>query len=322
MELSDRAGAEPRRSYLQEGVHDCVGLIWHDERSQARAKVEDLAAQFVTTVPLFIGGARGFAVSAAFDALNEAKVGDTAQHQWEDAGLGVTKGLMTKGAFEYIGKRNTWNFAQKGMAMGASFRSLDRGLSRETYNINGQTNILGGLEQMAASALNPSALVTDVAMYGVARFGLSAADAGRAMLGAPEFSISRRAANMLAGTAFGFTSGAFGEVQRQSRLPHHPYDVGAILEQGASSALTTSLAAGAGYELTARSVEPVVTGDPHMRKPANADAESLDEAMEAAHKNNFDDLRAAVDALQQYTGKTILVNSADERPHTKDSNHV
>jgi len=260
MQTTDRAGAEPPRSYLQEAVHDCVGLVWHDERSQARATVEDLATQFVTTAPLFIGGGRGFAATAALDALNQAKVGDTPEHQLEDISLGAAKGLMTKGAFEYIGKRN-WNFAQKGVAMGVSFRTLEMGMSRDTYNINGQTNILGGLESTAGSAFNPTALVTDVAMYGLANYGLKFANAGRTMFGLPEFSLSPRAVNMLTGGTYGFTSGALGEVQRQSRDPKHQYDAGRILERGATSALTATLAAGAGYELTPRMVEPVVTND-------------------------------------------------------------
>lgn len=256
MQTSDQSNPQPALSYLQDGVHACVGLVWHDEHSQLRADLEGAATQLLTTVPLFIGGARGFAASAALDALNQAKVGDTAEHQWQDAGLGLAKGLATKSGFEFIGKRNNWNFAAKGVAMGVSFRTLDTGLSRDTFDINGETNIIGGLERTAGSALNPASLVTDVATFGLAHYGFRVGRVGMAALGAQDLTLSPRAANMLTGATFGFTSGALGEVQRQAQSPHHQFDISRIFAQGAGTAFTTSLAAGAGFELTPRTARP------------------------------------------------------------------
>jgi hypothetical protein len=184
--------------------------------------------------------------------------------------------------------------------------------------------------------------------------------------------LSQRSVNMLTGGTFGFTSGALGEVQQQSRDPKHQYNFGRIFERGAAGALTTSLAAGAGYEMTPRSVEPVVTNDPYMRQPApdvarqpfdlsssegrttwinsatdpevighrqsvaagyewlqknpfarpqfgtfendafpaNAEGQSLESAIDAAHPHNiFEDMRAAIQQLERVSGRTIFVTT-------------
>jgi len=251
-----RNETEAARSLGNSAVHFAVSSVWRGEHSSARDQFEHYSSQFLAAVPLFVGGKRGYFASAVIFGLNEAKVGDTTTHQLADGALGCAKGALTKYTFNKLGAKKDWNVALKGMSMGASSRSLDVGLRRETwFDSNGDLHPLTGAGTTLFSAAHPVSLATDVLTFGIAYGGIKAGD--RLTNGA--ISASPRLQNMFSGSAFGFTSGTLTEVQRQMSDPIEHFDPLKILARGGASAFTMTLAAGAGYQLTdAAGLQPVV----------------------------------------------------------------
>jgi len=242
------------RSILNDAVHKVVGTVWHSQ-SNTRNEIEGYTSQLITAVPLFIGGGRGIAASALLFGLNQAKVGDTTIHQIEDFGLGALKGAGTKLVFDHFGAKSDWNFATKGVAMGASSRGLDVALTRQTwFDHNDTPQPSAGIQSTFFSMFHPAALATDVITFGVAHYGNKLGNVWSK--GAIEASPLLQ--NTLTGTTFGFTSGALGEMQHQMNDPKEGFDPWKILARGGASAVTMSAAAAAGFKLTDPSHLPVV----------------------------------------------------------------
>lgn len=243
-----------RRSLLNEALHGFVGRFCPGE-SRIRDEFENYTSQFITGVPLFVGGTRGMALSAALYGLNQAKAGDSTEHKLIDFGLGALKGAGTKWAFDRLGAKKSWNFAAKGVAMGASARGFEVGLSRENwFDRNGKFTPISGVYSTGSSMFHPLSLATDIVTFGSAHYGIKYADA----LTKGAIQASPRLQHLVTGTTFGFTSGALGEVQRQLNDPHGHFDPLAIIGRGGVSALTMSAAAASGFGLTARGVDSVV----------------------------------------------------------------
>jgi len=235
-----------KRSLLNEALHEAVGVAWRGE-SNIRNELENYTSQFIASVPLFIGGGRGLAASSILFGLNQAKAGDSTENKLIDFGLGAMKGAGTKFAFDHLGAKKNWNFAAKGVAMGASSRGFDVALSRETwFDGRGEFTPFSGVYSTGSSMLHPLSLATDVVTFGAAHYGIKYADS--VTKGAIQ--ASPRLQHVVTGTTFGFTAGALGELQRQLSDPHPHFDPFAIVGRGGASALAMSGAAAAGFKLT------------------------------------------------------------------------
>ncbi|HEY9716284.1 MAG TPA: hypothetical protein V6C69_02355 [Trichormus sp.] len=245
-----------QRSLVNAALHQCVSTVWRTPHSTARDETEKYLSEMVTAIPLFVGGRRGYVASAILFGLNEAKAGDSAANQLSDLGFGCLKGTATKYAFEKIGARKDFNFALKGMSMGASSRALDVGLTRQTWlDEKGSFQPLSGAKTTIISAAHPASLATDVLTFGIAHGGIKGAN----WIAKGAIEASPRLTNALTGTAFGFTSGSLGELQRQMNDPAETFDPLKILARGGASAATMTLSASAGYQLTtAARRQPVV----------------------------------------------------------------
>jgi len=247
------AGTE-KRSFVNQAVHSVVGVVWSGE-SNTRNELENYTSQLVTAIPLFVGGGRGMVASSIMFGLNQAKVGDSTEHQIEDFGLGALKGAGTKAVFDHFGAKKDWNFAAKGVAMGASSRGIDVALTRETwFDQNGAFQPMAGARSTTFSMFHPAALATDVVTFGAAHYGMKFGN----VLSKGAIEASPLLQNALTGTTFGFTSGALGEVQRQLTDPNASFDPLMILARGGASAATMTLAGAAGFKLTDRDSRPVV----------------------------------------------------------------
>jgi hypothetical protein len=242
--------ASTNPSILRHAIDSVVETVWGGKQSTARNVVEEGLTEFTTAVPLFMGGARAYALTAALYGLNQTKCGDATGNQIEDFALGAAKGLASKTTFDYIGAKTNWNFALKGVVMGASSRAWDVGLTRQTYvGADGNTDVFGGLEKVATTSLNPIALGTDVATFGVAHAASKA-------LGA-RLSASPMLSSVFTGSTFGFTSGALSEIQREHQS-NEGFDFGKVLASAGEQSVIMGGASAAGFKLTAAAHLPQV----------------------------------------------------------------
>jgi hypothetical protein len=240
----EQARVEASRSLLNEAVHAAVGTVWAGD-SATRREVENYTTQFVKAVPLFVGARWGTVAASAAFGLDEVKAGDSLGMQSAEFAAGVTKGYLTKRAFDVFGAKD-WNFAKKGMAMGAASRLLDVGLTPSNYvGADGHFDLGEGARRAVANAGDAKALGMDVLTFGVARAVPSA-------LGRGAFAQNGLLASSLTGATFGFTSGTLGELQRQWHTGEN-VDYGKLLKAGAIDAGVMGLAAGVGYKLTPHS---------------------------------------------------------------------
>lgn len=233
------------RSVIESAVHKAVGLAVSKE-SETRDFTENCASEFVKAVPLFIGGRRGLVLSTIAFGLAEVKVNHTLEQQGTELGFGMTKGFLTKEAFEAIGKKE-WGFAAKGMAMGSSSRFLDTALTPANYLVNGKLDLTGGVSRSVSNASDLQALGIDAITFGAAHYMpglLSAKVVPGSML-----------SSTMTGSAFGFTSGVLGEMQSQAKSGQST-DVAKILLAGGREAGLMAAAAATGHKLTVH--KPVI----------------------------------------------------------------
>jgi hypothetical protein len=254
MPITDRPGdpdkhkaterqAQPQ-TYLDLAVHSLVdpaadALL---PRSQAKVVADEVsfyAKGFAKTAPLFMKGELALGGTLLAYAADQAKVGDTAGHQITDAGLGITKALTMKGTFAMMEQRGL-SPTLSGIGLGISSRTLETGLTRESYtNADGESSLLTGFNRTVKSALNPASLAIDAVSFG-------AADVvwGRmymASRGAVRFNpvLGR---SIAAGT-MGVSAGAGGELNRQLE-GGDKLDLGLIMGRGAAQGGLNVLAGG------------------------------------------------------------------------------
>lgn len=154
----------------------------------------------------------GWAATGALYALDSARPEDSIKHQVVDATLGAAEGMLLKGAFGVV-RGAAIPIAGKGVAMGVTSRFLDGSLDRHTF-LNPETGNIevgAGLERTFKSTFNPTALLTDAAVFAVG-FGASAVVqkfAGSALAGSPLYS------NLASAGTWGVSSGSVREAVRQ-----------------------------------------------------------------------------------------------------------
>ena len=200
---------------------------------------DEIGGELIKTGSLFMRGRIALASTLISYGLSQAKPTDTASHQAEDFALGAVKGGIMQNLYSRLGKTEL-GFAAKGVAMGTSSRTVDLGLTRSTWQ-DGKDGSLGfaqGLDKIASGALNPSALLSDVAVFGVAH-GLSA---GANSLTAGALERNKFLATTFAGATFGASGGAYSELTRQ-QTQGEKLDVGKILSSAALHGTVDGIAA-------------------------------------------------------------------------------
>jgi hypothetical protein len=197
---------QQKESYLD----GAIDAVWRRDPNATEPQAQDYLKQIIKTVPLFMGGRVALAGAALTHALDQAKPGDDLGTQLLDGSLGAAKGAGTKAMFDKIG---SWDmsFVAKGLGMGMTARTLEVGLSRETYLHDGQFSLRHARSTMM-DALGQKQLVADAAIAGIG-FGALRGMNRAGLTGVME---SRLGGTVLAGTVFGGSAGAFQEFQRQS----------------------------------------------------------------------------------------------------------
>lgn len=241
---------QPPRSVLNSWVHSGVGLLGFGE-SNTRNEIEGYLSEGLAAAPLFMGGRRGIALSAVMSSLNEAKAGETGWHLASDLALGAAKGAGTKLAFDYLGGKKDWNFALKGVTMGATARGINVGLSRQTwFDQNDHFQPGTGFGTTALSMFHPYSLATDVVSFGIAH-GTIKGLSGMSERFATKLENSPILQNSITAGTFGFTTGSLAELQRQMNDPNAHFDPMQILLRGTASAGTMTLAGAGGSYFSA-----------------------------------------------------------------------
>ncbi|HEY9789080.1 MAG TPA: hypothetical protein V6D22_01690 [Candidatus Obscuribacterales bacterium] len=267
--------AASKRSWLEDGIHDAVGLIVGDDRtatkpgqSNLRTEVEHYSAEVLKTAPLFLPAigrlwaVAGYGGSAILQGLDQVHTGDTASRQAADFALGCAKGALTKGTFEVLGKADfgalnkavdwgVWpkalggkplELTGKAFSFGVSNRLLDTSLSSQTWlDQSGNIDVARGLRKTTSDMVRPSALLTDVAVFAGSPILLKGANL--ALRGALDRSLL--AQTIGTGSSFGLLSGSLFEAQRQYNEDGH-FDAGKIAWRGFLQAGATGLGATAG----------------------------------------------------------------------------
>lgn len=161
-----QAGGQPRlRSYLDTAVHPLAEAVTSTD--SAADEMSGYMRGFLKTVPIFMKGKLALPALAITYMSDEAKMGDTAQHQVMDAGLGLGKGAVLKttlSAFHGHGMTP----ATTGMGLGIVNRGSDALLTRNNYyDAKGEFSISQGLSRTISVTANPAALAIDAVAFGV-----------------------------------------------------------------------------------------------------------------------------------------------------------
>lgn len=204
------------------------------------------ATGFVKTVPLFMSGKGMMATTIGLYALDQINPNDSAGTMIADGLLGAAKGGLTKYTFDTIGAKESLDPAGKGLLLGTTSRLIDQGLTRQTYlnPTDGSLSLTSagsGLKSVVSNTLNPTALVTDVAVFGI---GHGLFKAGNALTD-NMLARSPLLSNMGTGFSFGMTGGATAEIQRQ-RQTGEAFDPVKIVSKGLLQGSLDAVAAAPG----------------------------------------------------------------------------
>ncbi len=156
---------QPRlRSYLDTAVHPLAEAV-----TSTDAGADEMSGYmrgFLKTVPIFMKGKVALPALALTYMSDEAKVGDTAQHQLTDAGLGLGKGALLKTtltAFHGHGMTP----ATTGVGLGIMNRGSDALLTRNNYyDAKGEFSLSQGLSRTLSVTANPGAMAIDAMAFG------------------------------------------------------------------------------------------------------------------------------------------------------------
>jgi hypothetical protein len=188
-----------------------IDAVWRRDPNATGPQAQDYLKDLIKTVPLFMGGRVALAGAAALNAFDQMHPGDSAGTQLLDGAMGATKGTAEKMLFDKIGGLNT-NFVVKGVAMGMTARTLEVGLNRQSYLDNGEFSLGHGLKQTVWTSVGPRNLAGDMIIGGMGAGALK----GLGSAGLGHLNESRLMGNILTGTVFGGSSGAYQEIQRQT----------------------------------------------------------------------------------------------------------
>jgi hypothetical protein len=161
-----QAGGQPRlRSYLDTAVHPLAEAVTSTD--SAADEMSGYMRGFLKTVPIFMKGKLALPALAITYMSDEAKLGDTAEHQVLDAGLGLGKGALLKTTLTaFHGQGMTP--ATTGMGLGIMNRGSDALLTRSNYyDSKGEFSLSQGLSRTLSVTANPAALAIDAVAFGV-----------------------------------------------------------------------------------------------------------------------------------------------------------
>jgi hypothetical protein len=273
-------GVLPTGSSLR---HDIRQAVQGDQQAvKAQNEVDFYAGSFIKAVPLFAGAKSramlaGSIVAYGLDAVHSK---DTAGEATVNLAMGGLKGFALKKTFDYVGAKSFtmapaeaasvtakyMGIGLKGMALGASSRIYESGLTSSTY-LNDQGKLTGdsftaGIGRTFSTAIDGKAMVMDAGLF----MGAHGAFAGMSKAGAKLFEGTAVAESLAAsklgkfvnesqllpnvgmGATFGFSSGATNEFMRQKDSEDFAggYDIARILKRGALQAITDGAAGGTG----------------------------------------------------------------------------
>lgn len=273
-------GVLPTGSSLRDEIRQAVQ--GDQQAVKAQNEVDFYAGSFIKAVPLFAGAKSrtmlaGSIVAYGLDAVHSK---DTAGEASVNLAMGGLKGLALKKTFDYVGAKSFtlapaeaasvtakyMGVGLKGMALGASSRIYESGLTSSTY-LNEQGKLTGesftaGVGKTFSTAIDGKAMVMDAGLFmgahgafsGMSKVGMrlfegSAVAESLAASKVGKFvSESKLVSNAGMGATFGFSSGATNEFMRQKDSEDFAggYDIARILKRGALQAITDGAAGGTG----------------------------------------------------------------------------
>lgn len=205
-------------------------------------------ADVLATIPLFMRGGKGRALSAALTGLNSVHVDDAAQDQFFDLAFGAARGAGSQLMFERMGQGKFLGSIQnpgiKNGVMGYVNRTFSTAATWDTYKDGFGT----GVGRVVGQATDVPAIAGDIAIGALANRVSGGINARfdnvlkrNAVLG-----------NMFTATVIGGASGAHGEFTQQLGkvlFNDGSFDFARVAQAGGTEALKNMLAGGAGAKL-------------------------------------------------------------------------
>lgn len=287
-------GVLPANSNLRDEIRQAVQGDQQAVKSQN--EVDFYAGSFIKAVPLFAGAKSRAMLAGSIVAygLDSVHSKDTAGEASVNLAMGGLKGFALKKTFDYVGAKSftlapaeaasvTAKYAGvglKGMALGASSRIYESGLTSSTYlNEHGKLtgdSFTAGIGKTFSTAIDGKAMVMDAGLF----MGAHGAFAGMSKVGVKLFEGTAIAESMAAsklgkfvnesklgsnagmGATFGFSSGATNEFMRQKDSEDFAggYDIARILKRGALQAITDGAAGASGASAMHFSAKPSLGG--------------------------------------------------------------
>jgi hypothetical protein len=284
----------PAGSILRDEIRQAVQGDQQAVKSQN--EVDFYAGSFIKAVPLFAGAKSRAMLAGSIVAygLDSVHSKDTAGEASVNLAMGGLKGFALKKTFDYVGAKSftiapaeaasvTAKYAGvglKGMALGASSRIYESGLTSSTYlNEHGKLtgdSFTAGIGKTFSTAIDGKAMVMDAGLF----MGAHGAFAGMSKVGVKLFEGTAIAESMAAsklgkfvnesklgsnagmGATFGFSSGATNEFMRQKDSEDFAggYDIARILKRGALQAITDGAAGASGASAMHFSAKPSLGG--------------------------------------------------------------
>jgi hypothetical protein len=231
-QIEQNAANQPQFYLAKVHNQEMASAIQADQDAlETRGTVSKIGTQLVKTAALFSRGPVALAATIGAYALDEVHTSDSTFNIAADATLGASKGFLLHSTAERLGATQL-SAATRGVALGASMRAVDVGLSRRSYiDGSGDFSLTQGLSKTFDSSLSSQALVTDAIVFG-AGAGLTQG-AGKMLGGALER--SPVLANGFSASMFGIVGGANEEISKQ--LGHgkswSSFDYGSIARSAA-----------------------------------------------------------------------------------------
>jgi len=175
-----------------------------------REEVCRYGSSFLQTVPLFIPGKRGMALSALMHGAEHVRIGTSLPHTATDFALGMLNGAAVQFGMQRVGSSTlpTW---QKGALLGLGTGLADNMLSSSTWydHHHGQWHLEQGAQRTLCSTLLNGATSAAVFPLGHKLFEGVAGSFGTTLTRSPVLT------TIATGGSFGFASGTTGEAIRQ-----------------------------------------------------------------------------------------------------------
>ncbi len=160
-----QAHGKPRlRSYLDTAVHPLAEAVTSTEAGAD--EMSGYLRGFLKTVPIFLKGKVALPALALAYMSDEAKLGDSAQNQVVDAGLGLGKGALLKTTFATM-QGHGMTPGTSGVGLGIMNRGSDALLTRNNYyDAKGEFSLSQGLSRTLSVTANPAAIAVDAIAFG------------------------------------------------------------------------------------------------------------------------------------------------------------